>query len=81
MFFTIARRPANDIGEQLGCERDRDGHIVVNEHFATTVRSVCAAGDITPGPQIAVRAAVAGAVAAMAMHRSLLPVERTLNDV
>ena len=65
MFFTIAQRPANDIGEQLGCERDRDGHIVVNEHFATTVRSVC----------------VAGAVAAMAMHRSLLPVERTLNDV
>ena len=81
VFFTIGQRPADDIGEQLGCERDRDGHIVVSEHFATNVRSVYAAGDITPGPQIAMRAAAAGAVAAMAMHRSLLPVERTLNDV
>lgn len=81
VFFTIAQRPADDIGVQLGCERDRDGHIVVSEHFATSERGIFAAGDITPGPQIAVRAAAAGAVAAMAMHRSLLPLERTLDDV
>ncbi len=81
LFFTIAQRPADDIGAQLGCESDRGGHIVVTEHFATSVSGVFAAGDITPGAQIAMRAAAAGAVAAMAMHRSLLPVERTLKDV
>jgi thioredoxin reductase len=81
VFFTIAQRPADDIGVHLGCDRDRGGHILVSEHGATSVRGVFAAGDITPGPQLAVRAAAAGAVAALAMHKSLLPVERTLLDV
>ncbi|MES2523977.1 MAG: NAD(P)/FAD-dependent oxidoreductase [Gemmatimonadota bacterium] len=80
VFFTIAQYPADDLGVQLGCERDRGGHIVVSEHYATSVTSVFAAGDITPGPQLAVRAAAAGAVAAMAMHKSLLPDHRKLTD-
>lgn len=54
------QRPADDIGVQLGCDRDRGEHIVVSEHCATSVRSVFAAGDITPGPQIAIRAAASG---------------------
>jgi thioredoxin reductase len=78
LFFTIAQFPADDLGVQLGCERDTGGHIVVNEKFKTTVNHVFAAGDITPGPQLAVRAASAGAVAAMAMHQSLIPPTRTL---
>jgi thioredoxin reductase len=78
LFFTIAQFPADDIAVQLGCERDRGGHIVVSEHFATSVESVFAAGDITPGPQLAVRAAAGGAVAAMAMHKSLVPEYRKL---
>lgn len=78
VFFTIAQRPADDLGVQLGCDRDRGGHIVVSEHYATSVRSVFAAGDITPGPQLAIRAAAAGAVAAMSMHKSLLPDHRTM---
>ena len=79
LFFTIAQFPADDLGAQLGCERDRGGHIVVSEHYATSVRSVFAAGDITPGPQLAIRAAAAGAVAAMSMHRSLVPEHRKLD--
>ncbi|MEP7380320.1 MAG: NAD(P)/FAD-dependent oxidoreductase [Gemmatimonadota bacterium] len=79
LFFTIAQLPADDLGVQLGCERDRGDHIVVSEHFATSVDGVYAAGDITPGPQLAVRAAAAGAVAAMAMHKSLVPDQRTLS--
>ncbi len=59
-FFTVVQRPADDIGVQLGCDRDRGEHIVVSEHCATSVRSVFAAGDITPGPQIAIRAAASG---------------------
>jgi thioredoxin reductase len=81
VFFTIAQRPADDLGVQLGCDRDSGGHIVVSDHCSTSVRSVFAAGDITPGPQLAIRAAAAGAVAALSMHKSLLPVERTLKDV
>jgi len=78
LFFTIAQLPADDLGVQLGCERDRGEHILVGEHFATSVPGVFAAGDITPGPQLAVRAAAAGAVAAMAMHKSLVPDHRML---
>ena len=81
VFFSIAQRPADDIGMQLGCECDQGGHIVVSDHFNTSVRGVYAAGDITPGPQIAIRAAAAGAVAAMEMHRSLLPDKQSLRDV
>ncbi|MBC7842843.1 MAG: NAD(P)/FAD-dependent oxidoreductase [Gemmatimonadaceae bacterium] len=80
LFFTIAQRPADDLGVQLGCARDTHGHITVTEHFATSVSGVFAAGDITPGPQLAIRAAAAGAVAAMAMHRSLVPEQRRLSD-
>ncbi len=78
IFFTLAQHPADDLGVQLGCERDSGEHILVSEHGATSVSGVFAAGDITPGPQLAVRAACAGAIAAMAMHRSLLPEHRTL---
>lgn len=78
LFFTIAQLPADDIGVVLGCARDRGGHLTVNDWGATSVRGVYAAGDITPGPQLAVRAAAAGAVAAMGMHRSLVPDARTL---
>ncbi len=80
VFFTIAQLPADDLGVQLGCERDTGGHIIVSEHFATSVSGVFAAGDITPGPQLAVRAAAAGAVAALGMHRSLVPDDRKLTE-
>jgi len=79
VFFTIAQFPADDLGAQLGCERDHGGHIVITEHHATSVRSVFAAGDLTPGAQLAIRASAGGALAAMAMHRSLLPAHRRLS--
>jgi len=71
IFFAIAQYPADDVGVQLGCERDEDGQIVVDDVGHTSVYNVWAAGDITPGPQLAIRAASAGAVAALAMHKSL----------
>lgn len=81
LFFNVAQRPADDLAAQLGCARDRGGHVVVSAHGATSISGVFAAGDITPGPQLAIRAAASGAVAAMAMHKSLLPVERTVAGV
>jgi len=80
VLFTLAQYPADDLGVQLGCERDRGGHIVISDHHATSVPSVFAAGDITPGAQLAIRAAAGGAVAAMAMHKSLVPEHRKLTD-
>ena len=80
LFFTIAQLPADDVCVELGCARDRGGHLTVNEWFESSVPGVFAAGDITPGPQLAIRAAAAGAVAAMAMHRSLVPDARTLQE-
>lgn len=78
IFFSLSQRPADDLGAQLHCARDERGHIVVDDVQHTSVHDVFAAGDITPGPQIAVRAAASGAVAALAMHKSLVPEERTL---
>ena len=60
---------------QLGCERDDDGRIIVDDAQHTSVYNVFAAGDITAGPQLAIRAAAQGSVAGLAIHKSLLPEE------
>jgi thioredoxin reductase len=81
IFFAIAQYPADDLGAQLGCERDDEGRIVVGRHGLTSVPNVYAAGDITPGPQLAIAAAAEGAVAALAIHKSLVPEERRLTPL
>ena len=78
IFFSIGQRPADDLGVQLGCERDDDGHIKTDRVGHTSVYNVWAAGDITPGSQLAVAAAADGAVCALAIHKSLTPTERKL---
>jgi thioredoxin reductase len=40
-----------------------------------------AAGDIVPGPQLAIAAAADGAIAALAIHKSLVPESRKLETV
>jgi thioredoxin reductase len=78
IFFTIGQYPADDLGVQLGCERDGEGRIVIDRHGSTSVTNVFAAGDITSGPQLAIAAAAGGATAALAIHKSLIPEERRL---
>jgi thioredoxin reductase len=78
LFFALSQRPADDLGAQLDCDRDDDGQIVVDEHQCTSVEHVWAAGDITPGPQLAIVASARGAVAALSIHKSLVPNERKL---
>lgn len=73
IFFSLGQHPADDLGAQLGCKRDDAGLIVVDDGHRTSVKHAYAAGDITPGPQLAISAAAAGAVAAIAIHKSLLP--------
>jgi thioredoxin reductase len=76
IFFALSQRPADDLGAQLGCSRDEDGQIIVDEHQHTSVQNVWAAGDIVPGPQLAIVAAAEGAVAALSIHKSLVPAGR-----
>lgn len=79
LYFAIGQYPADDLGAQLKCKRDEFGLIVIDERNNTSVENVYAAGDIVPGPQLAIRAASDGAVAALAIHKSLLPEERRLD--
>jgi thioredoxin reductase (NADPH) len=78
LYFAIGQYPADDLGAQLGCKRDNLGRLVIDDRNHTSVMNVFAAGDITPGPQIAIGAAASGAVAAMAIHASLVPETRKL---
>jgi thioredoxin reductase len=73
LYFAIGQYPADDLGAQLKCERDEGGHIEVDDKYHTSVINVFAAGDITPGPQLAISAAAEGAIAALAIHASLVP--------
>jgi thioredoxin reductase (NADPH) len=73
IFIAVGQYPADDLGAQLGCRRDAGGHIVVDEHYHTSVRHVYAAGDIVPGSQLAIAAAADGAIASLSIHKSLVP--------
>ncbi|MDQ6634147.1 MAG: NAD(P)/FAD-dependent oxidoreductase [Gemmatimonadota bacterium] len=78
VFFAIGQYPADDLGAQLQCDRDDGGHIIVDDLYHTSVVNCYAAGDIVPGPQLAIAAAADGAIAALAIHKSLVPDERKL---
>ncbi|MDQ6831443.1 MAG: NAD(P)/FAD-dependent oxidoreductase [Gemmatimonadota bacterium] len=78
IFFAIGHYPADDLGVQLGCKRDLEGLVEVDAHYHTSVLNVYAAGDIVPGPHLAIAAAADGAMAALAIHASLVPEERKL---
>jgi thioredoxin reductase (NADPH) len=80
LYFAIGQYPADDLGAQLGCKRDDLGRLVIDDRNHTSVKNVYAAGDIAPGPQLAIGAAAGGAVAAIAIHASLIPEARRLPD-
>jgi thioredoxin reductase len=78
LYFAIGQYPADDLGAQLGCKRDEMGRLVIDERNHTSVKNVYAAGDIAPGPQMAIVAAASGAIASIAIHASLVPETRRL---
>ena len=80
LYFAIGQYPSDDLGSQLGCKRDQIGRVVIDDHNHTSVRNVYAAGDVAGGPQIAIAAAASGAIAAVAIHASLVPETRKLPD-
>jgi thioredoxin reductase len=74
LFFNLGTFPASQLHESLGCRLDPEcGLVWVDDEQQTSVAGVYAAGDITPRSQLAVVAASEGAMAAIHMHKSLLP--------
>jgi thioredoxin reductase len=71
VFFSIAHRPRLELAEQLGCDMDGDGCLRVDRDGRTSVEGCYAAGDITPGFQLASIAAGKGAAAGVAAAISL----------
>jgi len=79
LFFNLGTEPATNFHETLGCRLDPEcGLLWVDDTQQTSVDGVYAAGDITPRSQLAVVAAAEGAMAAIHIHRSLIPKERQI---
>ncbi len=74
LFFNLGTEPSSNLHEKLGCRIDEDsGLIWIDEEQQTSVKGVYAAGDMTPRSQLAVVAAAEGAMAAIHIHKSLVP--------
>lgn len=74
MFFTIGAERTTDLAEKLGCEVYDDAPCIkVDEHRQTSVEGVWAIGDLAPGAQLAITSAADGAIAAIAINKSLMP--------
>jgi thioredoxin reductase len=74
LFFNLGTELATNFHETLGCRLDPECDLVwVDETRQTSIRGVYAAGDLTPHSQLAVVAAAEGAMAAIHIHRSLIP--------
>jgi len=76
LFFNLGTELATDFHEMLDCRLDPEcGLLWVDDTQQTSVEGVYGAGDITPQSQLAVVAAAEGAMAAIHIHRSLIPRE------
>lgn len=74
VFFTLGVERSCGLAEECGCAlREETNDIEVDEHQETSVPGIYAAGDLTFGSQLAIKAAAEGAVAAIAINKSLLP--------
>ena len=71
LFFHVGIRQASRLPVSMGCAVDREGSVKVGPQQQTSVRGVYAAGDAAQGPQSAISAAAAGAVAGAAVHHDL----------
>jgi thioredoxin reductase len=77
LFFNLGIESASNLHTLLGCQLDQENGLVWIDHQQqTSVPNVYAAGDLTPCSQLAVVAAAEGAMAAIQIHKSLLPPER-----
>ncbi|MEO8382763.1 MAG: NAD(P)/FAD-dependent oxidoreductase [Acidobacteriota bacterium] len=77
LFFTIDVARSCTLAEDLGCACDPEQtNLIVDEFRQTSIEGVWAAGDLVAGSQLAVTAAAGGAIAAIAINKTLLPPSR-----
>jgi len=77
MFFSCGVERSCILAENLGCEVFAEApNLVVDEYKQTTIEGVYAVGDLVPGSQLAITSAADGAIAAIAINKSLLPPSR-----
>jgi len=77
LFFSIGTFRSCTLAEDLGCEvYDEKACVKVDDYRKTTVDGVYAIGDLAPGSQLAVTSAADGAIAAIAINKTLLPPSR-----
>lgn len=73
LFFTIGTERSCGLAEDLGCALAEEGPcLVVDDYKQTTVEGIYAIGDLVPGSQLAITSAADGAIAAIAINKSLL---------
>ena len=75
VFFSVAHQPRTELAVALGCELE-EGYVKVDQCGRTTVPGVYAAGDVTPGIQLASVAMAAGVVAGVEAAQFLVARER-----
>ncbi|HSU15654.1 NAD(P)/FAD-dependent oxidoreductase [Longimicrobium sp.] len=80
LFFHVASGPGSTFPLDMGCEMDDEGIVQVDNNFQTSIPGVYAAGDITPGTRLAIRAAFEGTRAAIGVHKSLIPEEEKVTQ-
>lgn len=71
----------NDLAEQLGCELNDDGTVVVDENGRTSVEGVYAVGDLTPGNNQIPIAMGNGAKAGIAINKQLRTFPKSLDEL
>ena len=71
VLFSVAHTPRVELAVSLGCALDAEGYVVVDDQGRTSVQGVYAAGDLTPGLQLALVAAASGVVAGVGAAQSL----------
>jgi len=71
VLFSVAHAPRVELAVSLGCLLDPEGYVAVDSQGQTSVEGVYAAGDLTPGLQLALVAAASGVVAGVGAAQSL----------
>lgn len=70
-YAALRVEPRSGLGRELGANMDAQGNLIVDEHAATNVVGLYAAGDVVKGLDQLVVAAAQGAMAATAIHNLL----------
>lgn len=78
LFFHIGSHQSSDLADRLGCKRDEDDNLEVDNAHQTSVPGIFAAGDLIGPPYLAISAAANGVKTALAVHKSLLPPDQEI---